>query len=550
MKRSRNFANLRKESAHVCENLVLSSKNFMFYHDPQVRKFLNAKKMEKENLLNDPNRTITWFSGTMMCVGMSIGAGIFSLPALILGDVGSPGMVLICFFMGSVVAATGAWAYSELGTMRPVSGGEKEYLNYAFPNTRGIFAFMFTQARVFLVGPGCSAALNVAFGEYCLYALFGSKSFIMENAGEYPFLSQYFDWVCRGLGVIAIVFQTLVHGYAPRIGVKIQDSLSMMKILLLCLVLIIGIVASTGLTSMQRASNFVAPFEGTKSDPNALSGAFLKALFTYDGWNNLNYSLDELIDPVRTLPRATFSAVGITAVLYIAAVTSYLIVIPASEIDPKAAILAGTFFKITMGEVVGQRIIPFFIGLSAFGSSMCTTFGVSRVTESAAKEGYFPFSSYFSYKTKDGAPLGGLFLHLAMTLALMLGPPPGEVFNFLINLASYPEWIFYGLTVFGLLYMRFTRPDVKRPLKSPWITNVFFLIVSLFIVVIPFVPPAEYESSIPYYLHALIGIVFCILCIPWWYFQVGKNKQCASEEITKYEDAIHSYYSPTLVTDE
>ena len=390
--------------------------------------------MEKESLINDPNRTITWFSGTMMCVGMSIGAGIFSLPALILGDVGSPGMVLICFLLGSVVATTGAWAYSELGTMRPVSGGEKEYLAYAFPNTRGLFAFMFTQARVFLIGPGASAALSVAFGEYCLYALFGSKSFIMDNDQDFPFLSQYFDWVCRALGVFAIVFATLVHGYAPRMGVKIQDSLSMMKILLLSLVLLIGITASTGLTSMPRASNFSNPFKGTKSDPNALSGAFLKAFFTFDGWNNLNYSLDELIDPIKTLPRATFSAVGITSILYLAAVTSYFVVIPASEIDPKSAILAGTFFKSTMGEVVGQRVIPFFIGLSAFGSSMCATFGVSRVTESAAREGFFPFSSYFSYKTKEGAPLGGLFLHMVNTLILMLGPPPGEVFNVLLKI--------------------------------------------------------------------------------------------------------------------
>ena len=180
---------------------------------------------------------------------------------------------------------------------------------------------------------------------------------------------------------------------------------------------------------MPKASNFSDPFKGTKTDPNALSGAFLKAFFTFDGWNNLNYSLDELIDPVKTLPRASFSAVAITSVLYLAAVTSYFLVIPASEIDPKAAILAGTFFKSTMGEMVGQRIIPFMIGLSAFGSSMCTTFGVSRVTASAAAEGYFPLSSYFGYKTEKGSPLGGLVLHLIMTSILIIFPPSGEVFN-------------------------------------------------------------------------------------------------------------------------
>ena len=117
--------------------------------------------------------------------------------------------------------------------------------------------------------------------------------------------------------------------------------------------------------------------------------------------------------------------------------------------------------------------------------------------------------------------------------------------------------MFYGATVVGLLYLRFTRPETVRPLKSSWITNILFLAVCLFITVIPFVPPKEYTSSIPYYLHSLIGIGFVLLCVPWWYFQVGRKKISPDEtereeflKSSKYEDGLHSYYSPTLVMDD
>jgi amino acid transporter len=49
---------------------------------------------------------------------MSIGSGIFSVPAIILGEVGSVGMTILSFMMGSLIALFGALAYCEWGCMR------------------------------------------------------------------------------------------------------------------------------------------------------------------------------------------------------------------------------------------------------------------------------------------------------------------------------------------------------------------------------------------------------------------------------------------------
>jgi amino acid transporter len=367
----------------------------------------------------------------------------------------------------------------------------------------------------------------------------------------------------------SIVFTTCVHGLAPKWGIAIQNALSLMKIAMLMLVLVTGIIAATGLTSMPRASNYANTFTGTTSDANAYATALLNAFFTFDGWNNLNYSLDELIDPIKNLPRASMSAVAITGTLYTTAVISYFLVIPIDQIDTKTAILGGQFFTMTMGATVGQRIIPVLIGLSSFGSVMCTTFGASRITRSAALEGYFPCAGFFGKLNKQGAPIGGLTLHLCVTLVLMLGPPPGEIYSFLINLAAYPAYIFYGLTVVGLLVLRIREPDTPRPFKSYWIPNVLFVAMCVFLTFFPFVPPAgPATSSIPYYLHALIGISWLVLCMPWWYLQViifGGKKKAAEKMIDNsvlagsgspkksntdhVMDVVHSY-SPTLFSED
>ena len=65
-----------------------------------------------------------------------------------MGEVGSVGMTVLVIIMGALVSLFGTWAYCELGTMRPISGGEKEYLDYAFPKTKGLYAFAFTQSMV------------------------------------------------------------------------------------------------------------------------------------------------------------------------------------------------------------------------------------------------------------------------------------------------------------------------------------------------------------------------------------------------------------------
>lgn len=48
-----------------------------------------------------------------------------------------------------------------------------------------------------------------------------------------------------------------------------------------------------------------------------------KVIFAYDGWQNVNYVLNDVKNPVRTLKIAGPLGLGITSVLYILANISY-----------------------------------------------------------------------------------------------------------------------------------------------------------------------------------------------------------------------------------
>ena len=72
--------------------------------------------------------------------------------------------------------------------------------------------------------------------------------------------------------------------------------------------------------------------------------------------------------------------------------------------------------------------------------------------------------------------------------------------------------------VMGLFYLRYTAPNVYRPFK-PWIiVPFFFLAGQLFLLVAPFLRPpgGKGDTSLPYWLYPIVGIVVLIGGVLYW----------------------------------
>lgn len=113
----------------------------------------------------------------------------------------------------------------------------------------------------------------------------------------------------------------------------------------------------------------------------------------------------------------------------------------------------------------------------------------------------------------------------------------GKTYSFLINLSGYPEYIFYGLSVIGLIYIQYTRPNLNRPIKSPLIGNIFFILSCLLLAIMPFVPPNQ-EQSIPYFLVPLSGCLLILFFYGVWVIWgiFGRDQFLEKSNINSKED--------------
>lgn len=91
---------------------------------------------------------------TVCRVSSMVGTGIFSVPSSIVGSTGSVGAALLLWVFGFVLAFCGLWVWLEWGCLYPRSGGEKVYLNIAYPRPRLLALTLFTIQAIFLSTPG------------------------------------------------------------------------------------------------------------------------------------------------------------------------------------------------------------------------------------------------------------------------------------------------------------------------------------------------------------------------------------------------------------
>ncbi|KAI7876702.1 amino acid transporter [Lichtheimia hyalospora FSU 10163] len=451
----------------------------------------------------------------MLICGICIGSGIFSAPAGILMSVGSVGMSLVMWVIGAIYSIIGVMAFIELGAMLPRSGGEKEYLNYAYRKPKRLAPFMFTMSYMILTNTSSSSADAHATASYLLLAA-GAK-----NVNP---------WLERGIGVAINTSICLLHAWSAKWGLRINNTMSCIKIIMLIFVCLTGLIAAAGgISGVTPTNAFSNAFEGTVKSGNEYAAAMLKVIYAYSGWNNATYIMDELKNPIRTLKVSSLSAMSLLATLFMIANIAYFSVVPKEVFlggaeGSSTNTIAGEFLVRIFGEKA-NIVMPLLIALSTFGCTSSMTYSGSRVMLEAAKEGYIPFSHFFGRVSSRHTPANILLLYWAVTMFYNLAIPPGDAYNFVLDLCSYPMSIFSCLTIIGLMYLRYREPETPRPFRSWLPLNVIFVLISIFMAVAPFIPPVISDTpSIPYWVYptAALGFLFC--CIPLWHFRINVHR--------------------------
>lgn len=303
---------------------------------------------------------------------------------------------------------------------------------------------------------------------------------------------------------VTICFLTFINSYDVKSTTKMQNVFMFCKIAALGLIIIAGVTWMF----MGHVENFEEPFEGSTTDIGKLSVAFYSGIFSYAGWNYLNFMTEELRDPYKNLPRAIYISLPLVTAIYVLANMAYLAVLSPQQMIASEAI------AVTFGQKIlswAAPIIPVMVAISAFGGLSVHIMTSSRMCFVGARNGHLP-SILSHINVNHFTPTPSLvFLCFLSIIYLYIS----DVYV-LITYSSIVESFFIMLSVSAVLYFRYTRPDMVRPIKIPAVIPIFFVLVCAFLIVVPcFDAPWE----------VFYGVVFTVAGIPFYYLGVAwKNK--------------------------
>ena len=370
-------------------------------------------------------RALGLMACTALVVGNMIGSGIFLLPASLaaFGPIALGGWLLTS--AGALILAI---IFGRLSQVVSKTGGPYAYTQVAYGEFPG-----------FLIAWGYWIALWTGNAGVAV-ALAGYVGFLVPEIAQ----SQSYS-LAVALGAIWLL--TLVNIRGVKEAGVIQVVTTVLKLLPLVLIGTLGFF-------WIDSANFVPLNVSGQSNIAAISAAAALTLWAYLGLESATVPSGEVINPEKTIPRATIIGVLIAAAVYIAVTTVAIGVLPSATLAASSAPLADVaehMWGSTWGVLIAIGAV-----IATFGTLNGFTLLTGQVPYGAALDKVFPAS--MGRLSRFGTPANALvFSNLLASILVIMNFSQGLVgaFNAIILLAVMSSLLPYALCAFAELMIRF-----------------------------------------------------------------------------------------------
>lgn len=333
----------------------------------------------QENL----KRTIGVFGLACAVVNMTIGTGIFVLPALVAEHVGAA--ALICYLICGILIFLIALCFAEVGSKVTVSGGPYTYIEAAFGNYAGFIANI-----IFLISCVFSDAATAM-------ALSKTLSFFVPVLDS-PVVRPLF--FCFLFGTLAYIN---IRG--AKQGVRLIVFTTVAKVIPLLLLVAVGTGHIT-IANLQWKNEFTFHDIGT---------ATLILFFAFLGLETAVTNGGEFKNPSRTVPLGILSGLSFVLILYIAIQLITQGVLGDEMAAVKEAPIAAVAQKIF--GTLGISIIVAGTAISMIGSISGEVLGIPRILYAGARDGLLP-KFLFKIHPKFSTPHYAILVYTGIGFAL------------------------------------------------------------------------------------------------------------------------------------
>jgi len=438
-------------------------------------------------------RKLGAFSATAIVVANMIGTGIFTTSGLLAAQLPSPGWVLLCWIFGGMIAIAGALCYAELATRMPEAGGEYVYLKKLYHPALGFLAG-WTSLIVGFSAPIAAAAMG--FSEY-IYAGLDSQ-LLHLNSTQLIFFN-------KGIAIAVILIFTSLHYLGLRLGSRVQNVLTILKILILVGLTSLGLIFGNG-------SGPKLSLKGVEtSGVMAIGTAMMLVMFAYSGWNASAYIAGEIKRPKSTIPVSLIGGTSIVIVLYLAINLFIFRMVPYSDLKGVIPVVETASVQ-AFGEWMGKGV-SLLVGVGLLSCLSAFIMIGPRVYYAMAKDRlFFPFAA--TVHARFRVPGQSILIQSAIAMLMVL---IGS-FEQLIIYIAFALNIFLWLAVVGVFLARKKKVGEESAVKV-WgypVVPVFFLLSSLVLMVFNSVN-RPLESS-----AAVLTVLFGIPCYFLWVRSVGR----------------------------
>lgn len=312
-----------------------------------------------------PRRIGLW-SAVAVCIGSTIGSGIFRSPAGIADKIPGPLPLLSIWAVGGIFALCGALTLAEVASHIPQTGGFYAFLREGWGR---LYAFLFGWGQLTIVRAAALGAIAITFAEY-----------FMRVIGFDPSVAPY-DQYARYVAAGAIALTAAFNIMGVRWGTAITNVTTIAKFGGLAFI----ILAALALGLPRTGGNFTPLVPEGSFVWGSAGLALVSVLWAYDGWGDLSYVAGEVQDPQRNLPRALIGGTLAVITIYCLANLAYLAVLPVEKIRA-SRLVAADVAEIVLGRP-GVIFVSVTVMLSTFGTLSAVLLTSPRVLFAMADDG-------------------------------------------------------------------------------------------------------------------------------------------------------------------